>query len=417
SLAAVDDPDPRFDAMCGELRCQIGNTATDAEARTHALYLADRWRPHPDVVVDAGVRVEAQDLYYPDDLRGRIDPLTGTRVGDVAIALRHAVEPRLGIAVDPTSTGRARLLLHVGRYADLLPLGLVDRYFTRTTLIQQISLGNVGNVVSERPRLVVGPELEAGQLDELLAGGELELVPGVVLGASWRHRRLHRIVEDVAFGDGYRLENPPAARRDHDAVILAIAARLDALRLVASYTRARASGTSLTDDHTSPAFDGDSVEAIDLAGVLDADRTHDVKLDASYTRRGLTFGVRVRAQSGTPITATVSGVNVLAPGALGRTPFSTGLDTHLGYRRPLTARVTGEIYVDVVNLVDAQTVTAVDARYADSRVAVPIAGGTYADLIWLRLEDHTSWSHNANFGKPTNRNAPRAVTLGARLTF
>jgi hypothetical protein len=115
---------------------------------------------------------------------------------------------------------------------------------------------------------------------------------------------------------------------------------------------------------------------------------------------------------------------VLPRGAIGRTPFESSLDVHLGYGRKLGKGTELEVFADVFNVFNRQAVTYVDESYSFDPVN-PIAGGGGDDLIWVKVQD---WdgnepadpapaTRNRNFGNAEVRHPPLYARFGARLSF
>jgi hypothetical protein len=454
-LAMVEDADPRFADSCmldGQAyRCQIlagvpgepGGT-DDAQSVALAAYASDRWQVRPDLVVEAGLRAEAQRLRHAERLRGNTDPVTGNRIPATALALPASVLPRLGVSYDPSGQGRARVFGHWGRYREAIGTEVVEAYFSRAVALSGSS--------SWLPQLRVDPGLRAGSVDAYVAGAEYEVVPGLAAGAAWQRRTLRRAVEDVWVDDAWTLVNPgfgrgavvPRATRDHDALVVTLMGQpARRLTLLASYAYARTRGNytgtlgydhgGASATHTSRQLDEPAL-LVNATGPLPHDRPHYVKIDAAYElpvgpRSALVVGTRVRALSGTPVTARGGWPDrpfLLPRGALGRTPWATGFDLRLGVRIALAKGVAGELYVDVVNVADAQTVNAVEQQYPGREqfdtAWLPIVGGTYSDLIWLKEAetdggDRRVARRNPGFGQPISRYRPRWMSFGARITF
>jgi len=184
-------------------------------------------------------------------------------------------------------------------------------------------------------------------------------------------------------------------------------------------------------------------------GALPTDRPHYIKLDGYYVfdlkKQGdLTVGARIRALSGIPQQALgahfLYGPDesfLLPRGELGRNDFEHGVDLHAGYGRHLNKNMKLELIVDVFNIYDRQGTAESDNTYApparqaapgqpgsgDSQNAIPVSGGTYSDLIWLKTVDQRGdetgrpIGRNPNFHNATVRYAPTYVTFLARLTF
>jgi len=466
NLAAPGDPDPRFDQTCStatqSFRCQVvggtpgaPGTIVDAESQVLGAYARDTWRPIPNVVIDASARIERERLRYPHDLQNAIDPLTGERLGTVALAPSAHIAPRVAVAYDPTEQGRAKLFVTGGRYFETLGTQIVAQEFSRGAVQSTQLAGNTSTTTlfaGNRERVAGG--LRDGYVNELVAGAEYEVIPRLVGSVAFVHRELNRTIEDVLLdAQTYVIANPgegvagavDSPSRRYDALVLDVSRRFSTrLALLASYTYSRTVGNyqgTIDYDHANATphltAQYDLIELLaNQAGPLPQDRPHYVKLDGYYTvpisaRDTVVLGVRVRALSGTPISALGghflygSNASYLLPrGSLGRTPFTSDLDLRVAYRCRLTPHTSAEIYVDLANIFDSQDPLVVDQGYTQplspSRAVV---GGSYSDLIWLKQSDfagkETSQpvTRNTSFGKPTSRYAPTSAAIGARVTF
>jgi hypothetical protein len=359
------------------------------------------------------------------------------------------VSPRLGVAHDPTGEGRARLFAQWSRLIEALPTDVVSAQRSRHAWVTRSELAGTVDSAYVPGGMRFDPALRPGQIDELVAGAEYEVMPALALGIAWQHRALGSAVEDVsADPSGFILTNPdgtqgsgiPAASRRYDAVIVTATRRLSRLYLLASYVHARRHGTypgPYGDEgqgdpaRTSPQFDRPDLVA---GGVLPLDRRHTLKLDASYPvplgpSSALILGTRMRALSGTPRSVTGEGVwgtqQLLPRGALGREDPLYAIDLRIGYRRELGRGVSADLYVDVFNVLDRQEPYNVDDRWTDfTQTTLPIRGGTYGDLIWLkatqrfaRPDEVAPAARNRDFGRVRSRYAARFATLGARLVW
>ena len=246
-----DEADPRFDRTCstpnpggGDDRmypCRYVEGLDDPSTRVHGrsfnwgAYLQDSWHPIQNLALNAGLRYEEQRLFYASALRGKVDPLTGNPVGDVAMALRGNFSPRLGVVYDPTEEGQSKIFGAWGRYYEGIPMDINDRSFGGEVSLQQTFAG--GNCGTPDPDLgvtngescltnpsalpdseqmigasgvLIAPGIKAQYMDESLLGAELALPSNVVIGVVAQHRRLGRVIEDVST-DGantYIIANP-----------------------------------------------------------------------------------------------------------------------------------------------------------------------------------------------------------------
>ena len=160
-------------------------------------------------------------------------------------------------------------------------------------------------------------------------------------------------------------------------------------------------------------------------GPLPNDRPHIAKIDGYYTHpfgngmliAGLTFSGR----SGMPRNY-VSGVignqivMLLPRGAGGRTPAVTQFDGRIGYRRPLSPKVTLEAYVDLFNLFNQQEATLTDDNYT-FQMAASIVNGTPSDLPYAKTINGSPVAKNPNYGHALAYQAPFRGRFGLRLTF
>ncbi len=209
--------------------------AADGETLNWAAYLRDSWRPLPNLTINLGVRYEEQRLRYAEQVRGKLDPLSGKRFGKNALVLRDQWAPRLGVLYDWTSQGRSKAYLHWGRFYESIPLDINDRSFGGEVLYQQDfspdvcgdddpriggpngagclgadKTGDLGEAVVGASGTLIAPGVKGQYLDETVAGVEYELWPDLVLGAALQHRTLGRVIEDVS-SDGaatYVVANP-----------------------------------------------------------------------------------------------------------------------------------------------------------------------------------------------------------------
>src|SRR5262249_46777278 len=140
-LAPTGTTDPRFDQTCStpdttsstmggtkSFACDFlggtpGSPGTTVAGETvdWASYLRDSWQPISNVILNAGVRYEEQQLRYAAALRNTTDPLTGNHIGTTAMSLDGNWAPRLGAIWDPTGEGRSKLWVSYGRFYESIP--------------------------------------------------------------------------------------------------------------------------------------------------------------------------------------------------------------------------------------------------------------------------------------------------------
>ncbi len=334
--------------------------------------------------------------------------------------------------------------------------------------------------------VLVAPGIAAQFVDEISLGAEYQPLENLVVGMNYQNRGLGRVIEDVST-DGaktYILANPgefsraeetqlerriaalpegdpererlatelelfrgirsfDKPRRDYDAFTITAQRRFFGRMLaVGSYTYSRARGNfpgllSADNGQLDPNITSqyDLIELLaNRDGPLPQDRPHNVKLDASYTfdleRAGaLTAGTRVRAVSGTPVTALgrhhLYGTDeafLLPRGAMGRTDTDWRVDLRLIYGKQLSETIGLELYADVFNLFNRQTQASVDQSYTFDPVN-PIVGGELEDLVFAKAQTSSGGEtsvparRNRNFLQTSSREAPLSARIGARVTF
>jgi hypothetical protein len=326
----------------------------------------------------------------------------------------------------------------------------------------------------------VSPGLKGMFTEEVVAGIQYDVGFDMVLGASYIHRDLGRIIEDISpnAGSDFIVANPgdtpdkgvikdlqnqiastsdpmkkaaltkelglyqqinigfPKPKRNYDALVLTATKRLSHnFLLLASYTYSRTLGnypgnfqasTGQLDPNISSQYDLREL-LLNRDGPLPNDRPHILKVQGSYFvpfgQNTMVFGLAFNMQSGTPIE--VLGANplyglsetfILPRGSGGRTPTLTSFDLHVSYRRQLSRIFGFEAYADVFNLFNQQEVTSVDQAYTSSNVN-PIDNGKIADLVNLKQVNGTQPLINPNYGKPTGYQAPLSMRVGLRLSF
>jgi len=247
-LAPVGTTDGRFDNTCAdsgtnaEYTCDYlagdpGSPGTTITGRTlnWAAFVRDSWQLRPNLVLDAGLRLEEQRLRYAEELQGTTDVLTGNPLGKNAMVLRGMFAPRIGLVYDWTNEGRSKLYGHWGRFYESIPMQINDRSFggevqyRQTFQSDQCGMASPNGIIdgmgcltdeSLQPAnggylfgssgVLVAPDLKAQYMDEGIVGAEMEIAEDTKLGLAYQHRTLGRVIEDVS-PDGaatYIIANP-----------------------------------------------------------------------------------------------------------------------------------------------------------------------------------------------------------------
>jgi hypothetical protein len=469
-----------------------GLTAT-TQSLNFGAYLRDSFNVGfiPGLTLNAGVRWEGQQI---TDLNG-----------NVKIGIYDNWAPRVGAIWDFTRKGRGKLFASYGWFYESIPIDIADRSFSKEGFAQQ-EVGKSGcapGAVDEATGRIldihkcdfgtiqnqnilggtfapVAPTIKGQYSEEIVAGIQYDVGLDMVLGASYIHRDLGRVIEDLSPDGGhtYFITNPgdgidqgtvdtlkskiaatsdpmekaslqqqlqlyqqinigyPKPVRNYDALVITATKRLSHnFLLLASYTYSRSIGNypglfqpsnGQTDPNISTQYDFREL-LTNRYGPLPNDRPHNIKLQGSYFipfgNNKLVLGLAFNASSGTPIEVLGASpqigeaeVFVLPRGSGGRTPWVTQLDLHVSYSRKLGKLFNFEAYWDVFNVANQQAVTGVDEEYTFSEVN-PIQNGKVADLATLKTIGGAPVTVNPNYGSATGYQAPLSMRFGARLSF
>ena len=432
-----------YDLLSSENR----STGTTTEL---GLYLQDSWRLADNLTVNIGLRAESSLS------TGDLTEVIPERKLD--FALGDIITPRLGLVWDPTSSGRSKVYAHYGTLYQALPLDLNTRWFGNrhddlffseypvNGLPSTANPGALASVYRSSSVLtLVDPNLKPEVLEEVVLGGDYEVMTNLEVGITYVSRRLRRAIEGISVDEGQTIlvtnpggtyvANPttgvpldtpvtfPRAVRDFDGVELSLDKRYsDRVQLYASLMWSRLEGNdeglaSRDNRQTGP----DVTSSLDLPDLLEGgygplpnDRTWQVKAYGSYLFRcGLTAGFNFFHLTGTPVSKLgahrIYGLDerfVTPRGSEGRTPGWSNLDLHLSYPVPLGDNDL-EVLLDVFNLFDTQVAVVVDQRWTvyapgDEDVA---PGGD------VNTQTNPDWS------KPLVFSDPRNIRIGLKLSW
>jgi hypothetical protein len=401
-----------------------------------AVFLQENYSPLSNLTLNLGVRWETQSL---QDYRG-----------SNALSITDNIAPRVGVIFDPSKEGRSKIFAHYGRYYESIPMALSDRGFGGLGTLGSLGTGpSLADAIPQRvltgDMLTLQKDLKGSYNDEIVVGGQYEVLRDLVAGVTFIDRWLGRAIEDTydpvnPNGGPTLLVNPAGAARTYQAVQLTANKRFARHWFLAgSYTWSRLRGNYVglysadndqRDPNQSTQYDAPGI-MVNRSGPLPNDRPHLIRLDGYYTRplahASLTAGLGFVGRSGQPLNAqgsfqTVGDTDsfILPRGSMGRTPFVTRFDLHLAYRRSLPGKLSAEAFLDIFNLFNQRTVLTQDQLYTADYVA-PIAGGSKADLKNLATSDANGNPvpaiKNPNFLMPTSYQAPIAGRLGVRVFF
>lgn len=457
-------------------------------------FVQDSWSVMDRVTLNVGLRYDAQYLFASD--------------GELGLALPNQWSPRVGVVYDITQQGRSKVFASYARYYESVPLNLIDRSFGDERNIRSFhraaSSGDpsgcdptdlvdhrgtkAGQCRSEQNRIegneaadaidglgngahdpnkvwttfgggkaAVDPDITPQSSDEIVIGGEYEIMTNGRIGAQYTKRWMNDVIEDMSRDEAntYFIGNPgkgiakdfPEATRDYDALTLYFQKSFSDLWLAQvsytlSYLRGNYPGlfrpeTQQLDPNSNAEFDLASL-LINRDGPLPGDSTHEIKVFGakSFNLPGgmaLDLGLSLRSRSGAPTdfwgAHYIYGTDetfILPRGSGERLPWVHNVDAHLGYSFKLAKDSELIITMDVFNLFNFQQITETDQRYTFALVN-PCEGGTVDDLrpsgggatcvTTLDGEPLKPEAVNPNFGKPTKYQPPRQLRFGARVTF
>ncbi|HEX2572459.1 MAG TPA: carboxypeptidase regulatory-like domain-containing protein [Polyangia bacterium] len=196
------------DPGTGQVDVQAGGVGTRTGSVGGSLYVHDVW----DLAFLRGLAVHAGFRWEPETLRDLN--------GDGRLTTLANIAPRLGLVFDVQNRGIAKLFFTYGSYFESLPLALADRRLTDLSEVRQVTPNGTpfpppqaGDVTSSRA--VVSPVLRGQSTDETLLGAQVEVGWNIVVGASYVHRNLGRVVEDLSLdGRSFIIANPGEAIKD-----------------------------------------------------------------------------------------------------------------------------------------------------------------------------------------------------------
>jgi outer membrane receptor protein involved in Fe transport len=224
--------------------CQrLQNLNADTTNRSLAAFVQDSWQIRPNLTLNAGLRWEQQTGYVASAVQGTVTP-QGETVPDKAYELKNLLAPRIGFIYDPTQEGKSKVFGHWGRFYENVPMDLNVRAFGGE--ITNIELLNVSGAARTDPGFntncdvdftgdgrdlagvlsqcddranltilsenatFVAPNLKGQYTQELILGGEYEVMPDLKVGLNYIHRSLPTVIEDISTdgGNNYLITNP-----------------------------------------------------------------------------------------------------------------------------------------------------------------------------------------------------------------
>jgi hypothetical protein len=452
----------------------------DALSRSSTIggFVQDSWNVLDLVTINAGVRYDTQTLVGADN--------------KVAMVLPNQISPRVGLVYDFTQQGRSKLFANYARFYENALLDMIDRGFPgerQIGVIRQLTptatrpgcdptnpeqqesqcldprnlrfvdpySPNSYYFITGGDKNPVDPNLKNQSSDEVVVGGEYEVITDARAGLSYTRRYMNDVIEDMSRDEAttYFIGNPgsgiaadfPKATRNYDSFTVYLNKNFSDLWLAQiSYTYSRLIGnyaglfrpeTGQLDPNINSDFD--LISLLDnRTGFLPGDRSHSFKLFGAkeFVLSGamsFQLGLTYTARSGAPMNYFGSHpiygggeVYILPRGSAGRLPWIHNIDSHLGFNYKLSKDSLVTLSVDVFNIFNLQGILGRDQTYTQAdvnplRPSECTGGCTAADLPKVTYAGTTDVLDpndiNPNFKNVTSYQAPRSIRFGAKVTF
>jgi hypothetical protein len=449
----------KIDPLTATAADVVDPLVVDTKATNDAWYLQDTWRPTGNVTVNAGVRFETQQLY--------------NAFGEVSADIDDNVSPRIGITIDPTKEGKAKIFAHYGRFYETIPMDIVIRSFGGEITVFAYNYsqdpadfaGLPGDQLGRNSTTLGGgvsrvdPGVEGQYLDEFVLGGEMEVGGNWSVGAKYVKRDLKSVIEDALSADGdYFIGNPGRGlmegtydiagafgyndvlhqldepTRTFEGVEITASKQLtknfqflaSALwsELKGSYDGTFQASTGQLDPNLNSAFDYFDF-SVNNTGFLSNDREWQLKFDGIYnTPVKLVVGASAFYNTGTPVTAmgySSAYANwefyLSERGAFGRVDDSYELDLHFGYPIEFGNGAELNLLFDIFNALDAQTETVREIRYTGPDEVYVVLNNDGTPIPPITPGDASRPPTSEGFNTARQWTDPRSFRFGARLSF
>ncbi len=342
-----------------------------------SIFVHDTWQISRSVSLHAGIRWDGQYIIGSD--------------GVLAQTVTVPLQPRVGFTYVPDEEGTQKIFGSVGRYSQeyaLFPsIGFSDQEYSYTVHYRQdprVSRA-AGDTVSGGPgTFAKGVEGLHGQyFDEASIGYERAIGGAIRVRVEGLFRTLRQAIDDgyIEATRTWQTGNPgsdalaewPRVKRTYTALVLSVERNTDPhFNFLASYVLSRNYGNyggvfdaafHSTFPNVTVAFDDLQSTRQNGTGLLPNDRTHVLKLAASYRFDfGLALGSYFIAQTGTPLSVYANPFNrptaLIAPrGAAGRTPAIWDLSARVSYDLPFGTSPRSRIILDVFQIASHRAVT------------------------------------------------------------
>ena len=409
---AVINPPAQTGGTGGVFYAPTTSVTSSPKYKGFAWYVQDKWTPTDRLNVNLGLRNDYLQVY--------------DSAGVEQMNLANQLAPRLGITYDWKGKGQDKVYLSAGRFYEGMSMDMVIRSFSyeRTANVYNYSptsmvpdanwAAGTGGVAGATPlsgilggnQEPVDPNIKGQYTNNLILGVETTVQNTYVLGTKFIRNYIGRCIEDglgivnnpegnyYIFNPGqsspFGVQEPKAVRDFRGLEVTAERKFADHYTWSLSYLWSKLDGNyegafqgsggpngmgqldpNIDSDFDEPAF------MVNNHGPLSGDRRNQLKGNGSYDWDcGVTLGLTATYMSGTPVTAMGMADQVqpfaypgryelfLAPrGAYGTTPATFQVNANLSYLMKLKHKQKLRIMLDLTNLLNAQTATALDQRY------------------------------------------------------
>ncbi|MBS2024487.1 MAG: TonB-dependent receptor [Deltaproteobacteria bacterium] len=445
-------------------------TSTNTKNTSLAFFAQDTWNIFDKIVLDVGIRGEAQKMYA--DEKNQVDGKPGLDLLNIM--------PRVGLIYDWTNRGLSKVYASYGRFYEYVPLDLADRALSAETQVSYITNptqctdpkdprtcavipgalagGRTYSFTGGAAGDAIDPDLKGQYADEFQAGVQYQVYRDISVGVDYTRKSLGRVIEDMSTDDGntYFLANPgqsplgiqavtgagqvvvyPNPERIYDGVTLSVNKNFsDNWLLTASYTYSQFRGNypGLFRNENGQ-LDPNILSEYDLVsllpnkgGPLPGDVPNAIKADAAYVYElspstTLNLGANIRINQGTPLNYLgahplygAGEAFILPRGSAGRLPWTWQMNLRAAAAYKISKDYTFGLSLDLFNITDNRETTAVNENYTFDSVN-PIVNGTTADLAYLKNTAGAPVTLNPTFLAPTAYQLPFSARLGARFSF
>lgn len=195
-----------------------------------ALFAQTAWKIFPNFTLKAGVRADSSKS------EGNMTKLGVS--GGLDFGFGDMIAPRIGFIWDFANNGRSKLYGHYGKFYNDIPLQINVRAFGNeqywfyyyqypTDADGNYTLPSTQNPgLLQRIRLSGGaativPDIKPAYEEEIILGGEYEVMPNVAVGLKGIYRSISHVMEDYSFDGGstYVIGNPETLVGDESACV------------------------------------------------------------------------------------------------------------------------------------------------------------------------------------------------------